>query len=100
MTKRSVSGEEQKERAKRAKEWSSFRESRGFTQKMLADTLKAIDTEKGRKCVGVSRRTIQQIEGGIISPHAHTLALFAELKSRHEAESKSGSTSKRKHVIR
>jgi transcriptional regulator with XRE-family HTH domain len=79
-----VTPEEIEAREKRALEWAEFRQTYKFTQTMLADTLKSIDVRKTGKCKGISRRTVQQIEGALISPHAHTLELFAELKSRHE----------------
>lgn len=84
MPRKTITPEEVEAREKRAVEWSEFRISRGFTQAMLADTLRAIDTRTTGKCKGISRRTIQQIEGGVISPHQHTLDLFNELKSRHQ----------------
>ena len=84
MARVNITPEEVEEREKRAVEWSTFRMERGFTQTLLANTLKSIDTRKTGKRIGISRRTVQQIEGGLISPHQHTLELFAELKSRHE----------------
>jgi DNA-binding XRE family transcriptional regulator len=84
MTKSKPTEDELEERIARAQEWGQFRQEFGFTQKSLADTLKSIDTDKTGKLPGVSRRTIQMIEAGLIKPHAHTLALFEELKRRHE----------------
>lgn len=84
MTKSKPTEDELEERIARAQEWGQFRQEFGFTQKSLADTLKSIDTDKTEKLPGVSRRTIQMIEAGLIKPHAHTLALFEELKCRHE----------------
>jgi DNA-binding XRE family transcriptional regulator len=84
MPKSKPTEDELEERIARAQEWGQFRQEFGFTQKSLADTLKSIDTDKTGKLPGVSRRTIQMIEAGLIKPHAHTLALFEELKRRHE----------------
>ena len=83
MVRAKVTPEDIEARDRRAIEWSEFRLSHGFTQSMLADTLRSIDTRQGGKCKGISRRTVQQIEAGMISPHKHTLDLFADLKSRH-----------------
>ena len=85
MPRNKPTEDELKERIARAQEWGQFREKYKFTQKMLADTLKSIDTDKTGKCPGVSRRTIQMVEAGLIKPHQHTIDLFAELKRRHES---------------
>jgi hypothetical protein len=82
--RKTVTPEEVAKRESIALEFSTFRENYKFTQKMLAETLKSIDTDKSRKCPGISRRTIQMIEGGVVTPHDHTLKLFSELKARHE----------------
>jgi len=66
---------EQRKRNKRAKEWKKFREDFMFTQRRLADI------------VGVSRRTIQQIEAGKVTPHPTTLRLFATFRKIHEVDS-------------
>ena len=84
MPKSEPTQEELKQRTERALEWASFRLQYNFTQKMLAQTLTAIDTDKTGRRRGVSRRTIQQIEGrAMAKPHDRTLALFAELKKRY-----------------
>ena len=64
--------QDQKKRLKRAKEWKKFRDENLFTQKRLADI------------IGVSRRTIQQIEAGRITPHPTTLRLFAVFKRKFD----------------
>ncbi len=85
MPRNKPTEDEMKERIARAIEWQNFRTEFGFTQKALADTLKSIDQDKTCKLPGISRRTVQMIEAGLIKPHAHTLALFEELKHRHES---------------
>jgi DNA-binding XRE family transcriptional regulator len=62
-----------KSRMKRADEWKQFRGQFLFTQRRLADI------------VGISRRTIQQVEGAKITPHPDTLLLFEAFKMKHEA---------------
>lgn len=62
-----------KDRKKRAEEWRQFRRNHLFTQTRLADI------------VGISRRTIQQIEAGKITPHPDTLRVFATFRKKHEA---------------
>ena len=64
--------ESAKVRKERANEWKRFRQDYLFTQRRLAGI------------VGISRRTIQQIEGAKITPHNDTLRLFAAFKKRHE----------------
>jgi DNA-binding XRE family transcriptional regulator len=83
MPKSKPTEDELEERIARAQEWGKFRQEFGFTQKSLADTLKSIDTDKTVKYPGISRRTIQMVEAGLIKPHKHTLDLFEELKRRH-----------------
>jgi DNA-binding XRE family transcriptional regulator len=65
-----------KERKKRASEWKMFRRRHLFTQRRLADT------------VGISRRTVQQVENAHITPHLSTLVLFEKLKRKHAREKK------------
>ena len=62
---------EQVERNKRAEEWKSFRKDNLITQRKLADLIE------------VSRRTIQQIEAGTISPHKSTLNQFLALRDKY-----------------
>jgi DNA-binding XRE family transcriptional regulator len=64
--------EDAKERKKRANEWRMFRRNNLFTQKRLAEI------------VGVSRRTIQQIENMHITPRPQTLRRFIDLKKKHD----------------
>jgi DNA-binding XRE family transcriptional regulator len=59
-----------KQRRKRANDWKLFRRNNLFTQKRLAEV------------IGVSRRTIQQIEGGHITPRDVTLRRFAVFKQK------------------
>ena len=61
-----------RERKVRARVWREFRRIHLFTQSRLAET------------VGISRRTVQQIEGGRITPYAETLRLFEVIKKKHE----------------
>jgi DNA-binding XRE family transcriptional regulator len=60
-------------RKKRAEDWVIFRRNNLFTQKRLAAV------------IGVSRRTVQQIEGGHVEPHPQTLRRFAVFKKKCEA---------------
>jgi DNA-binding XRE family transcriptional regulator len=68
-----VSAEEREERKSRARDWKTFRKTFLFTQKFLADT------------VGISRRTIQEIEAGNITPHPATLRTFHTFRMKHES---------------
>lgn len=63
-----------KVRVVRQREWCAFRTQYLFSQKKLAEVL------------GISRRTVQQIEAGRISPHQETLRLFSRLKEKYESE--------------
>ncbi len=60
-----------KRKEKRRHEWREFRTSYMFTQKKLAETL------------GLSRRTVQQIEAGKVIPYPGTLRLFEALKAKY-----------------
>jgi DNA-binding XRE family transcriptional regulator len=62
-----------KERQARAVEWKSFRKVYLFTQKRLGDI------------VGISRRTVQQIEAGKVTPHPATLRKFISYRQKCEA---------------
>jgi DNA-binding XRE family transcriptional regulator len=68
-----LTGEEKRERRERSDEWRRFRRDHLFTQKKLGEI------------IGVSRRTIQEIEAARISPHAETLRVFAVFKRQYEA---------------
>jgi len=70
-------GDDQKRRKKRADEWRKFRRDNLFTQKRLAEVMSNSVGE-------ISRRTIQQIEAGRITPHPTTLRLFAIFKKRYQ----------------
>jgi DNA-binding XRE family transcriptional regulator len=61
------------QRRERAEQWKMFRRDYLFTQKRLADI------------VGISRRTVQQIEAGAVTPHSTTLRRFAVFRKKHEA---------------
>jgi len=58
----------------RAEEWKMFRRNHMFTQRRLA------------QMIGVSRRTIQQVENGYITPHQQTVRLFEAFKRKHTRE--------------
>lgn len=76
---------DKEQRKIRARQWVDFRFNNLFTQKKLAEALKAIDIEKpGQKRLGVSRRTVQQVEAGLITPHPHTLKLFEKLVASYQ----------------
>lgn len=62
------------QRVERQHEWRTFRTRYLFSQKKLAEVL------------GISRRTVQEIEAGRITPHMETLRLFSRLKAKYEAE--------------
>jgi DNA-binding XRE family transcriptional regulator len=68
--------EELKERQKRAKVWREFMANNLFTEQGLANTL------------GISRRTVQMIRAGNVSPHKDTLRLFESLKAKYDKEAK------------
>jgi DNA-binding XRE family transcriptional regulator len=64
--------EDLKMRNKRAQDWKMFRRNNMFTQKRLAEI------------IGISRRTLQKIEGGHIIPHPTTLRKFASFKRKYD----------------
>lgn len=66
--------DELKERTARQEEWRTFRREFLFSQKKLGDVL------------NLSRRTIQEIEAGRVSPHRSTLRAFRDLKLKYDAE--------------
>jgi DNA-binding XRE family transcriptional regulator len=72
MPQSKLFSEDRRQRKERAQDWKLFRKNNLFTQRRLADTL------------GISRRTIQQIEGAYITPHPQTLRRFEVFKRRHE----------------
>jgi len=63
--------EDKERRARRRTEWVEFRKEYLFTQKRLAEIL------------GISRRTVQQIEAGLVTPLPQTLRNFLALKARY-----------------
>jgi DNA-binding XRE family transcriptional regulator len=63
--------EDMKERDARREEWRKFRKDHLFTQVKLAEVL------------DLSRRTVQLIEAGKVSPFPDTLRKFQALKARH-----------------
>lgn len=72
MPKPKPTEEELELREKRRMEWRSFRLRFLFTQAKLAEIL------------GVSRRTVQSVEAGRVTPATSTLRMFLALKARHE----------------
>jgi DNA-binding XRE family transcriptional regulator len=69
------SRKDSKQRRMRAQEWKLFRKNNLLTQRRLAENL------------NVSRRTIQQIEGGYINPHAETLRRFTTYRAKYDPPS-------------
>ena len=65
MPRTKPENEEQRQRRRRAAHWKLFRKNNLLTQKKLAEV------------VGISRRTVQLIEGGYITPQMQTLRRFA-----------------------
>ena len=76
MARRKPTEEDLARRQVLAKEWIDFREEFIFTQIRLAETL------------GLSRRTVQMVESGKISPHPETLRKFNALAATHRNEKK------------
>ncbi len=71
-TKRIMDEEVKGEMESISQTWYNFRTGNGLTQKLLAEV------------VGVSRRTIQNIEAGTIIPQSGTLEKFEELRKKYE----------------
>jgi DNA-binding XRE family transcriptional regulator len=65
-----------KERMKRAQQWLRLRQNFLLSQTKLADIL------------GLSRRTVQAVEGGECSPRFSTLAAFRDYSEKLERERK------------
>jgi len=63
-------------REQRGEDWKIFRKNSLLTQRQLA------------KQVGISRRTIQLVEGGYITPHHKTLRRFLLFKSKYDGNAK------------
>ena len=70
------------EMKQRALEWQRFRTANMLSQKLLAEV------------IGISRRTIQSVEAGLLVPQERTLDAFKALQMKYEAEGRS--TGKRK----
>lgn len=66
---------ELQQREDRALEWLQFRKENMFTQQRLAEIL------------GISRRTVQMVENGKITPHNNTVRLFNALRTRYQKAS-------------
>ncbi len=64
------------EMIKIAKDWSKFRQDNNLSQKLLAEV------------IGISRRTVQNIEAGIIIPQKRTIDAFNSLRAKYLAEGK------------
>ena len=74
MPRPKPSEEDLKEREQRRHEWVEFRKKNLFTQVRLAEVLE------------LSRRTVQQIEAGKVSPWPETLRKFQALKAKYDRE--------------
>ena len=66
--------EEVNRRKSRAKLWSDFRHEFLITQRQLAEIL------------GISRRTVQYVERGDVTPSKKVQSLFETLAKKHYAE--------------
>jgi len=55
----------------RARQWKKFRKKHYFSQERLAQVL------------GISRRAVQYVEAGQLTPHASTLFKFEVLRIKH-----------------
>jgi DNA-binding XRE family transcriptional regulator len=69
MPKPSTTSEELDERVLRQREWRTFRREFPLTQSKLAEKLE------------VSRRTVQSVEAGTVTPHPKTLRRFISVKA-------------------
>jgi len=72
MPRLKASSEEIEERKKRAVKWRDFMKDNLFTEKKLAET------------IGVSRRTVQMVRAGKVTPHKDTLHKFETLVAKYE----------------
>ena len=81
---RPMNEEEKKEAIERAQEWQRFRQANMLSQRTLGDV------------IGISRRTIQQIEAGLVLPHKATLAAYNALVEKYRAEGKHDGKNKSK----
>lgn len=64
--------DEQQQRRKRAQNWKLFRKNNFLSQRKLAEI------------VGISRRTVQLVEGEYITPKPQTLHRFATFKRKYD----------------
>jgi transcriptional regulator with XRE-family HTH domain len=74
MPRLKPSEEDLQERESRKQEWRRFRKENLLTQIRLAEVL------------GISRRTVQLIEAGRVTPFPGTLRKFLALKAKYEHE--------------
>jgi hypothetical protein len=72
MAKPKPTEKDLRKRKTRAKEWRAFMKDHLFTEVKLAEVL------------GISRRDVQYIKAGLVTPHPKTLQDFAVLKASHE----------------
>jgi DNA-binding XRE family transcriptional regulator len=72
MPQANPDNDELKQRAERAREWKLFRRNNMLTQVRLA------------AMIGVSRRTIQQVENRHLTPHIETMTRFAAFKRKYD----------------
>ena len=71
---RVLTEDEKKDAIERAVLWQQFRTDNKLSQRFLAEL------------IGISRRTIQQIEAALVIPHRGTIKAFEELQKKYEAE--------------
>ncbi len=72
MTRRKVTDEDLEERTKRAGILRSFMKDHLFTEVRLAEL------------IGISRRTVQMMRSGSVTPHKDTLRRLDTLMQRHK----------------
>lgn len=85
--KRILTSSDTKAMQSTAKEWKKFREDNKLSQKFLAEV------------VGISRRTIQSVEAGLILPQKRTMDAFLALQAKYEAEGKPTGRRKKKLIV-
>ncbi len=73
MARPKPTAQDLKDRVTRAAEWRSWMKANLFTEKKLSDV------------TGISRRTIQMIRAGRVTPHFNTLRIFSALQSKYAA---------------
>jgi predicted transcriptional regulator len=72
MAKPKPTKDDLRKRKLRAKEWRAFMKEALFTEVKLAEVL------------GISRRDVQYIKAGLVTPHPRTVQRFASLKAMHK----------------